>query len=173
MPRKALKRIMPNKDQVMQGKSMQLISALLHRSGVWHFNRRYAARAVLIGVFCAFIPLPMQMFIAAIICILVKANLPLSIACVWITNPLTIAPIFYTTYRLGAFILDVPVSDFEIELSVRWAQEELGRIWKPLILGSVICGTAFSALAYTTVDLLWRWSTVKRWQNREHRHRKK
>lgn len=169
MPRKALKKIMPNKDQVMQGKSMQMISDLLHKGGVWNFNRRYAARAVLIGIFCAFIPLPMQMFIAAVICILVKANLPLSIACVWITNPLTIAPIFYTTYRLGALILDLPVSDFDIELSFQWMQDELTRIWKPLILGSFICGLAFSALGYTVVDLLWRWSTIKRWHNRQNR----
>lgn len=172
MPRKALKKIMPDKDSVMKGKSMQMIGDILHRSGVWHFNRRYAARAVLIGVFCAFIPLPMQMFIAAVICIIMKANLPLSMACVWITNPLTMAPIFYTTYRLGAFMLDTPITDFEIELSVQWMQQELGRIWKPLILGSLVCGTAFSAIAYTIVDLLWRWSTVKRWHNRQLRNNK-
>ena len=169
MPRNTLKKLMPNKDKIMQGKSMHMISDLLHKSGVWNFNRRYASRAVLIGVFCAFIPLPMQMFIAAIICILAKANLPLSIACVWITNPLTMAPIFYATYRLGAFILDIPISNFGIELSFHWMQAELARIWKPLLLGSFICATAFSALAYTIVDLLWRWSTIKRWHNRQNR----
>ena len=166
MPKKILKRIMPHKDQLMENQSMRLISDTLHKADVWHFNRRYASRAVLIGVFCAFLPIPMQMLIAALICIFAKANLPLSMVCVWITNPLTIAPIFYSTYRLGAFLLDMPISEFNIELSLPWMQEELARIWKPLVLGSLLCATAFSAMAYTLVDLLWRWSTVKRWQHR-------
>lgn len=169
MPKKALKRLMPRQEKVMKGKSMQLIAEWLHKANVWHFSRRYASRAVLIGIFCAFIPLPMQMFVAAITCILVRANLPLCMVCVWITNPLTIAPIFYATYRLGTVILDIPPSDFEIQLTMGWAEQELERIWKPLLLGSFICGTALSAIGYTMVDLLWRWSTVKRWQ---HRHRK-
>lgn len=169
MPRKVLKRLMPKQEHVMDNKSMQLISDWLHKANVWHFNRRYASRAVLIGVFCAFIPLPMQMLIAAIICIFVKANLPLSIVCVWITNPLTIAPIFYSTYRLGAFMLDVPTTDFDIELSSAWVRAEFIRIWQPLLLGSFTCGAALSAISYTTVDLLWRWSAIKRWERRQHR----
>ncbi len=173
MPKKLLKRLMPRQDQIMQNQSMQLISSVLQKADVWHFNRRYAARAVLIGVFCAFIPIPLQMLLAAVICIIVKANLPLSVAGVWMTNPLTIAPIFYSTYRLGALILDVPMTEFNIELSTAWMQQELSRIWQPLLVGSLLCGVAFSAMAYTLVDFLWRWSTVKKWRLRQVRRKKR
>ncbi|CAA0091689.1 Uncharacterised protein [BD1-7 clade bacterium] len=151
---------------------MRLLSRWLHKADVWHFNRRYVSRAALIGLFCAFIPLPMQMVIAGIACIFVRANLPLSIVFVWITNPLTIAPIFYACYRLGAFILDIQAVDYSSQINWEWFQAQFHQIVEPLFLGSFIVGTFASALGYTVIDLLWRRHTVKRWHNRKKRSAK-
>jgi uncharacterized protein (DUF2062 family) len=48
-----------------------------------------------VGLFCAFIPVPFQMLLAAPSAIIFSANLPVSIALVWITNPITMPPIFF------------------------------------------------------------------------------
>ena len=66
----------------------------------------------------AFLPLPFQMFIAAFIAFYANANLPISVGLVWISNPLTIPPLFYGTYLLGAWMLDTPTAELEIELSL-------------------------------------------------------
>lgn len=150
----------------MQGGAMRFFNEWIHKAHVWHLNRRSATRAVMIGLFFAFIPLPIQMFFAIFACIYLRANLPLSIAFVWLTNPLTMAPVFYATYRVGAILLDMPIQDFAFEMSWEWLAAKFAQVWKPLFLGSVVCGTAAAAIGYTVVDLLWRRHTLKRWHNR-------
>jgi uncharacterized protein (DUF2062 family) len=40
---------------------------------------------------------------------------------VWITNPITMPPIFYGCYKLGAWILDVSIEkDFVMSLDYVW-----------------------------------------------------
>ena len=56
-------------------------------------------------MFWAFLPIPFQMFPAALFCFFARGNLPLALVAVWISNPLTYAPIFYFEYQFGAFLL--------------------------------------------------------------------
>ena len=167
MPKKFLKKFMPANDKIMHSRSMQFISEQVHKAHVWHLNRRSASRAALVGLFFAFVPIPMQMILAAIFCIFMRANLPLSIAFVWITNPVTAAPIFYATYKIGAYLLGLPTHEFELELNWAWLTAKLSLIWKPLFLGSLLTGIALAAIGYTTIDFLWRWTTVQRWHLRQ------
>lgn len=57
------------------------------------------------GMFWAMIPMPFQMAPALGVCIAARGNLPLAVALVWLSNPVTYLPIFYAQYRLGDFIL--------------------------------------------------------------------
>ena len=171
MPKKLLKKFMPANDKVLHSKSMQYISEHILRAHVWHLNRRSASRAALIGLFFAFVPVPMQMIFAAIVCIYMRANLPLTLAFVWITNPITAAPIFYATYKVGAVLLGLPTYEFEFEFEMNMdgLGEVFSLIWKPLFLGSFLTGTAVAAIGYTTIDFLWRWKTIQRWHHRDRR----
>lgn len=171
MPKKLLKKFMPANDKIMHNHSMQIISEQIKKAHVWHLTRRSASRAALIGLFFAFIPLPMQMALAAICCIYMRANLPLALAFVWITNPITSAPIFYATYKIGAFLLDSPTYHLDLELSMSELGETFVLVWKPLLLGSLLTGTALAAIGYTLIDFLWRWKTIQQWRHRNKRNR--
>ena len=79
--------------------------ARLARSEILDFERGHLARGLAIGMFWAFLPIPFQMFPAALFCFFARGNLPLALVAVWISNPLTYAPIFYFEYQFGAFLL--------------------------------------------------------------------
>ncbi|MCD6499556.1 MAG: DUF2062 domain-containing protein [Deltaproteobacteria bacterium] len=59
-----------------------------------------------IGVFVAFTPtVGFQMVIGATIAHFLKANRVIAAALAWITNPITVAPIYYFNYRVGLFFV--------------------------------------------------------------------
>ncbi len=166
MPKKALKKLFPNTKSIQEHPSLQFLGSLLHQPNLWHLNRRSVSRAFLVGIFFAFMPMPFQMVAAAIAGVFIHSNLPISIGLVWISNPITIPPIFYFTYKVGASVLNIPTQPFAIELSLEWALEKLGGIWEPLLLGSLICALIFSTLGYVGIRLFWRWNVIHHWKKR-------
>ncbi len=169
MPKKALKKLFPNPKTIQQHPSLQFLGTLLHEPNLWHLNRRSVSRAFLVGIFFAFMPMPFQMVAAAAVGVIVHSNLPISIGLVWISNPVTIPPIFYFTYKVGTSILEVPTRPFEIELSTEWAMRELGAIWEPLLLGSLICAVVFASIGFVGIRLFWRFHVIRSWRKRQHK----
>jgi uncharacterized protein (DUF2062 family) len=104
------------------------------------------------------------MFVAAFLALWIGSNLPISVGLVWLTNPITMPPIFYTTYKIGAWILGTP----PVNISWEWhtIHSELATIWWPLMTGSVVCGLLFSGLSYLAINRLWIWQVRRRWQKR-------
>ena len=157
---------MPHNDKVKSHGVFRHFGKWFQKADVWHFNRRAASRAALVGLFFAFVPLPAQMVMALPVCIWLRANLPLTFAFVWITNPITIPPIFYTTYKLGNLFMGLAPIDSDFVMDSAWLWSRMGDIWQPLLLGSLLCGVAFSAVGYTLIDFLWRRHAIKKWQHR-------
>jgi uncharacterized protein (DUF2062 family) len=166
MPKKLLKRLFPSPEQVRRKRSLRFLAPLFSKPNLFHINRRAVARAFLIGVFTAFLPLPFQMGIVAFLAFYVNANLPISLGLVWISNPVTIPPIFYATYLLGTEILGIKVDDFQIELSVEWFLTELTTLWVPLLVGSLVTGMVLSVLSYFGIHLAWRMHVIHSWNKR-------
>lgn len=157
MPKKFIKRYMPNHESIRSNKQLnKVFGTLLHDPNLLHLNRRSVSMAFFVGLFMAFVPLPTQMIMAAAIAILVRCNLPIAIGLVWITNPVTMPPIFYFAYKVGTWILGAPEHAFNIELSWDWIATELAAIWEPFLLGCAISGLIFGTLGYATIRLLWR-----------------
>jgi uncharacterized protein (DUF2062 family) len=64
------------------------------------------ALGIAIGVFTTFTPtVGLQMMIVVFLAWLLRANKAVGIPIVWITNPVTIIPIFYSCYRTGQMLL--------------------------------------------------------------------
>ena len=174
MARKLIKRFVPDPDWVKKQRSLQFMGTLLHDPNLWHLTRHSVSMAAFIGFFVAFAPLPGQMIIAAGLALLLRANLPISMVLVWITNPLTMPPIFYLAYTVGNAVVGSEVSEgFEFQLTWEWLIAGLSANWQPFVLGCILCGLFFGLLASAIVRIAWRWHTSKRWRERKERRRKR
>lgn len=157
---------MPDPHTIRDHKSLQMFGTLLHDPNLWHFNRRSVAKAFAVGLFFMMIPVPFQMALAAGVAIIVRSNLPLSVVLVWISNPLTMPPIFYFAYKVGTWVLQTPEVPFEFEPTTEWLTSGMLAIWQPFIFGCLFLGTIFSAAGYISIRLLWRWSVIKKLQEK-------
>lgn len=166
MPKKFIKRFSPSPETLRAHPHLRHFGQALQNPNLWHLNRRSAAGAVAVGLFCAWMPMPFQMLLAAIVAMIFTVNLPLSVALVWVSNPITMPPLFYGAYRLGAFILQEKVVEFNFQLSFTWLINILETIAPSLLLGCVIMGTASAMLGYSLFRLFWRFNITKKWQRR-------
>lgn len=172
MTKKLVKRFFPQLHSIKNHPSLKVLGKLIHDPYLWHFNRYSVARAFSTGLFAAFIPLPFQTVLAALLAILFRANLAISVALVWITNPFTMAPIFYFNYKLGSLLLGNSLHHFKFELSYQWFFHEFNQIGKPFLIGSVAVACISALLGNILVRLIWRYFIIKDWQKRRD-HRKK
>ncbi len=169
MPKRLIKQYMPDDETIRNHQHLRMFGKLLHDPNLWHLNRRSVSGAFAVGLFWAFIPMPFQMIPAAATAIFTRVNLPLSVALVWVSNPITIPPIFYATYLVGAWVLNEPATQVEFELSWEWMSSSLGAIWEPLYLGSLLCAIVASILGYLSIRGMWRWHLVSRLRERRNR----
>lgn len=173
MARKLLRRFIPSAQAIKSNPALHFLGDLLHDPNLFHLNRHSVSVAFFVGIFVAFIPVPGQMPIAALLALLLHCNLPISVALVWISNPLTMPAIFFSTYQLGRWLLELPPVQVSLELSWHWLMHEFSLIWKPLLVGSLLSGLVFGVLGYVVMQIFWRWTVVKSWQRRKLRQRHK
>jgi uncharacterized protein (DUF2062 family) len=129
-------------------------------------NRKAVTGGLWLGLFIAFMPLPGHTMLAILAALLLRVNLPVAAVAVWVTNPLTVVPVFYMAYRLGCAVLNIPVELIPEDVSWSWMTNELNEIWKPLWYGSLILGIATASAAYIAINVLWRVSTIYRYRRR-------
>ncbi|MFC1567739.1 DUF2062 domain-containing protein [Pseudomonadota bacterium] len=165
-PRQLLKRFMPDHKTIREHKHLQCFGTLLHNPALWHMNRHSVAKGFAVGLFFAWVPVPFQMVLGAGGAILFHANLPLSVVLVWLTNPLTMAPMFYGAYKLGALLLGEELQHFDMELSFEWIQHEMALIWEPFLLGCFVLGIVSALLGYFGIQISWRVMVMHKWHKR-------
>ncbi|BBC42366.1 hypothetical protein PDPE_1-03207 [Photobacterium damselae subsp. piscicida] len=112
MPRQIIKRYLPNHETIKRQKALRIFGNVLYNPNLWCLNRRSASGAFAVGLFMAFVPLPSQMIMAAGLAILFGVNLPLSVALVWVSNPITMPVLFYGAYKIGAWVMNTPICRF-------------------------------------------------------------
>jgi uncharacterized protein (DUF2062 family) len=166
MPRKTIRRFLPDIHGLLNQPSLRWVRRLAMDPNLFHLNRYSVSLAVAVGVFCAFIPLPGQTLIALLLCYALGANLPIGVLLIWISNPITIPPMFYLTYQLGTRILDTEAIQFTVQMDWQWFKNLGNDILLPLFVGSFICGTILAIISYFIIFYLWRWKVVKNWRLR-------
>ncbi|WP_108652980.1 DUF2062 domain-containing protein [Dongshaea marina] len=167
MPKKMFRRFMPDPKQLRKHKHLKIFGALLHDANLWHLNRRSAAGAFAVGLFMAWMPIPCQMLFAAGAAILFRVNLPISVALVWISNPITMPPLFYAAYVLGAKLTGLSIPADQGDLTWQWLLSAMGTVGPAFLLGCFIFAILSSSIGYFFVRLLWRYSILRDWNKRK------
>lgn len=167
MAKKLFKKWTPHPGKLLQSNGFQWIAHWFKEPNLWHFNRSSVAKAFFIGPFWAAMPVPGQMLVAAINAIALKANLSLSILLVWISNPITMGPIWYFNYWLGSIILgEAAKESLAFEMSWSWIGHTFLAIWQPLLLGSFVVGLLAGSLGFLLVQLVWQIQVRLNWNTR-------
>lgn len=166
MPRKTIHRFLPNINKLLDRPSLKWVKSLAKDPNLFHLNRQSVSLAVAVGLFCAFLPLPGQTLIAAFLCYAVGANLPIGIILIWISNPITIPPIFFVTYQVGCMLLNTESLPFSGQMDWQWLESLGNDVLKPLFVGSLFCGSIMAVISYFSIFYLWRWKVVKNWRLR-------
>ncbi len=165
-PRKLLARYFPDPEIIRNHKNLRCFGSLLSNPGLWHINRHSVARAFAVGVFCAFVPVPFQMLLAAGGAIIFHCNIPIAVALVWLTNPVTMPPVFYFCYRVGAWLLGIPMQPFQFEANFDWVLNRMLHIWQPFLLGCFVSGLVFALVSWCAIHIAWRVMVSRRWKGR-------
>lgn len=166
MPKKLLRRYLPHPKLIREHRALRPVSRWLNEPELWHLHRRSVSGATFIGLFCAFLPVPFQMVIAAGLAVLSRCNVPIAVVLVWVSNPLTMPPMLYFSYQLGAWLLDRRIEVATIRLNWEWLSAHIGEIGWPLLFGSLLCGWVAGLTGMVVVRVLWRLHVIRRWRAR-------
>lgn len=183
MPKRLIRRYLPHPDRIIHHRSLRFLGKRLADPSLWHLNKRSAAGAAFWGLWCALLPMPLQMLPAAAAAILFRVNLPMTVVLVWVSNPLTMIPLIYVSYFVGSLLLGIPMpSGSEIHQLVGYLGDVVGGIFsgnapvaermisrhiEPLLLGTLVTGFLFGCTGYVLMRIYWRWHVVSTWKKRQ------
>ena len=151
-----LKRFLPDRTKLKNQKIFQFFGDFIHDADLWHMNRHSVSEAFFWGAICCFLPIPFQMAPCLLLCIWRRFNIPIAIALVWISNPMTMAPMMYFAFEVGTWITGQSVDLSTYNLSWDWLISRIAEIWLPLIVGCLTCGLTLGGLGFLGVQFYWR-----------------
>lgn len=166
MPRRFFDKLARRRESLSKRWFLRPFRALLNDPALWTSHRRSVLRALAIGIFIGFLPLPLHMALAAAIAVVLRVNVVVAVLSTWISNPLTVTPIFVAAYYLGSWVLGIPAGPFVIEMSWEWFASGLATVWRPLWTGALIMGALAAGLTYLVMDAVWRISLLYRFRRR-------
>jgi uncharacterized protein (DUF2062 family) len=106
------------------------------------------------------------MLVAALIAIWLKVNLPISVALVWVSNPITMGPMFYFAYKLGAWLSGVETTVDDFNWSFSWFTDNAVRVGYPLLLGCLVCSWITAVSGFVLSRVVWRAHIIRKWRRR-------
>lgn len=141
----------------------------------WSLNRRNVTRAVALGFFIAFMPpvIP-HTLLALLAAIALRVNIPVTLAAIFLTNPVTMVPLYYAAYWSGCFVLGIkPLTRLPQAGPDSWLPAFHGPFMEPFILGCLMLGLAAAVGAYIVLGLSWHFTLVYKFYKRKRLRREK
>jgi uncharacterized protein (DUF2062 family) len=172
-----LRRHIPTRETVHRHRFLRPFARHLRDPALWRLTNRSVPRAVALGLGVGVIIPVMHLFVAALLAIPLRANVAIAAACTLVVNPLTIPPMYYAAYRIGAWELHHD----SVVLNPGTAQQvsgELGRLlfWiheasGSIALGIVTIAVAAAILGYGSAAVIWRVWVTSKWRARRQARR--
>lgn len=163
---KLARRWLPRPEQLVSMKGLGWLGRyLMPRPWLWVAHRRKVALGAAVGVAVGVIPLPTQMVLAALVALALRCNVAAAVAATWLTNPLTLVPIWGLALWLGSFFVPAAsAGGAPALLALDWLApstwwpaiwawiQALGPAW---LVGMPLAALALGLATYLVVYLLW------------------
>ncbi|MFG6448490.1 DUF2062 domain-containing protein [Roseateles sp. BYS180W] len=165
------RRLLPSPETLERTRGLGWLGRYLRqRPWLWVAHRRRVALGAALGLAVGVIPLPTQMFFAALLAIPFRANVAAAVAATWLTNPFTLVPIWGLAIFLGRAVLghDGAVAA-PASLSLQWSEplswwstltQWLADLGPPLLVGLPLAGVVLGTLTYVAVYIGW-WAVIR------------
>ena len=137
---------------IRRRRNQQGLVARMLRSELVRWEKTLVARGTAVGLFWAFIPMPFQMVPAMLCCWLIRANLPIALIWVWLTNPITLPPIILLEFAIGRAIENF-ASAYGF-LPVFYGTGAIANSFRTLITGSITLSCIAMLVGYLTISIL-------------------
>jgi hypothetical protein len=176
MLRRKLKDWLPHPDAIRGHQGLRWMAPVLGHPRLWHLHRRSVALGVAIGLVTGLIPGPIQMLMAALIAIPLRANIPAAVFTTLYTNPLTFVPLYILAYNVGRLVTgEKAAAHLPREFEWSWSgladvMPELMRwivsLGDTLVIGLAIQLTVFAIAGYFATLVVWRIVVTWAWRRR-------
>ncbi|MCB1120052.1 MAG: DUF2062 domain-containing protein [Verrucomicrobiae bacterium] len=117
-------------------------SFLREQKYLWCFQEDRVGPAILVGSIIAFLPIfGVQLITVVALAIILKVNLPVLAGLQFISNPLTLAPIYLANYKVGSWLL----------ATIGLSSENTNAVFSSInstMLGGIVLGTLFGLLMF-------------------------
>lgn len=161
-----LKKFFPSREHLHKHPYLSWLGKRLHDPRLWRWERSAVAGGAGLGLFAAFIPIPIQMVWGALLAFYFRVNLPTAVAMTCINNPFTFIPINFFIYKVGTWIVGNNTVAFQMP-NWEWGKETLFTFWNELLgwfpvagraylVGFLIVSLGSAILGYLLVDFTWR-----------------
>ncbi len=177
--KKFLKNKLPGPEIITENRYLRFLSPWLGHPRLWHMHRRSVALGIAIGLVTGLLPGPVQILLALLIAIPLRANVLAAAFATFYTNPLTFIPLYLLAFKVGGLFTgeqarSVQVPDIEWTLSSVWtAIPDMFRwilsLGDTLLIGLAVQAAVFAICGYFLTLIVWRVVVTHRWR---HRHEK-
>ena len=135
------------------------------RSYLWSFKGQSMKPALFFGIWISMLPIVgIQMIVVFFVSLLVRANLPLIVALQWISNPITMGPIYFADYKIGMILINLMGLNYPknilLSSNYDWSKfsfKELIRLldtFPPMFLGGSVLGIFMGVFAVFLYKIL-------------------
>jgi uncharacterized protein (DUF2062 family) len=166
MPRQWIKKYIPAPHTLLQRWPLRVFGPRISDPKLWTLHRRGVTAGFGAGLAICFMPLPVHLPLATLVAVTWRINFPTIIATTLLVNPLTMVPIYYCAYRVGAAMSGAPVHRFGFRLSWDWLQHGLGPMWKPFLIGCLVCAVVCGICGWLGLEFIWRRQVLHRRRTR-------
>jgi len=164
-----LRQLEPRVLETLNSPVLRRLRPWLDQHDVFSFTRKPLARGVAIGMLCGLIPGPLQVLGSLGLCAWLRGNAVTAVIATAYTNPLTIVPLYWLAFQIGAFLLPgnqimPPFVASEGGMGA-WAVglgEWMGALGLPLLVGLPVLAGLLAANAYALVQIFFLMPVIRR-----------
>jgi len=157
-------RNLPTREQMEKSRVIRPFAHRVLRSELWRFTRRSVPRGVALGMLVGIIVPFAQILFASLLCLSVRANVPVAALTTFVTNPFTTPFIWVIAYKVGAWLLRVDAMTVVAPVSQAMEHSQFDDMLTWLTgatlvtaFGLVVVAVIAAAVSYLATSFGWRW----------------